>query len=268
LTLIKKCNIIVTVVIYKNFGEDVYMDIYYLYLDETKANTHFPYFCLGGCIINDNIYENTIVPEINKIKRKIFGSDEVILHEIDIRKAELEPYRIMRNRQKRQEFWQRINDLFSQPNLFNTIGVAVNPSEVDSLYNNNLTNSEYFIALQIILENFTHFLEKKNGQGSIFIESRNPTEDQRMSNHFHALKANGTLFLDKNSLQRRLGTISFPVKADNNIGLQLADFIPNPIARHHAGKRQKLPNLFDHIQNKYYDGNVGMPSRFGLKKIP
>ncbi|MEJ6951698.1 DUF3800 domain-containing protein [Natronospora cellulosivora (SeqCode)] len=245
------------------------MDIYNLYLDESKANTQMPYFCLGGCIIKKDVYENRIVSRVNSIKREVFSTDEIILHEIDLRRAEKEPYIIMRRKEKRDAFWERMINLFAESDLFYTLGAAVNPFQIKKLYNNHEhVNDDYFIALQIILENFTHFLEYEDAKGAVFIESRNPTEDQRMQNHFHTLKANGTLFLNKNLLQRRLTTISFPLKVDNNIGLQLADFIPNPISRSFAGKKQKSPSLFNHIVNKYYDGNLKMPNRFGLKKIP
>lgn len=114
------------------------------------------------------------------------------------------------------------------------------------------------------MENFTHFLERNAGKGSIFVESRNLKEDERLQNHYYTLKATGTLFLDKNAMQKRLATISFPLKTDNNIGLQLADFIPNPVARYTGGLKQKTPTLYPFIINKLYDGGIGMPNRFGL----
>jgi hypothetical protein len=244
------------------------MKNYYLFLDEVKPSTQFNHFCLAGCIVEDNVYNNQIIPYICSLKDKVFGSRDVILHEIEIRRAEKQPYMIMNNGAKRAEFWSSMDTLFSIPGLFITIGVAINCTEYYRLYNSNHKCDEYFIGLQIIMENFTNFLEKNNGIGSIMVEARTPKENERLQNHFYTLKATGTLFLDMNAIQKRLSTISFPLKTDNNIGVQLADFIPNPLVRKTGGLRQKNPTLYNHIEHKLYDGGLGLPNRFGLKVIP
>ena len=61
------------------------MKEYYLFLDESKPNTNFRNFTLGGVVIEENIYENNIRPEIVKLKKECFGNESVILHEIEIR---------------------------------------------------------------------------------------------------------------------------------------------------------------------------------------
>ena len=128
-------------------------------------------------------------------------------------------------------------------------------------------NDEYFIALQIILENFVHFLNNTNSMGAVYIESRGLVEDQLLEDHYNTIKTNGTLFIDKSEFKKRLKTISFPMKADNNIGIQIADFVPNPIARHLSNLEQRKYNLFSEINTRLYDGNVNLVNRFGLKKV-
>lgn len=244
------------------------MKRYYLFLDELKQSDQFNHFCLAGCIIEASVYDDEVIPMVNGIKERVFASKDVILHEIEIRRAKDEPYKLMRNRAKREEFWKEMTALFATKSLFSTVGVAINCTEYHRLYTSDHKCDEYFIGLQILMENFTHFLECVNGVGSIMVESRNHKEDQRLQNHFHTLLANGTLFLDKNAMQKRLSTISFPLKIDNNIGIQLADFIPNPLARKTGGLKQKDPTLYDHIESKLYDGGCGLKHRFGLKVIP
>jgi hypothetical protein len=237
-----------------------------LFLDELQPNSAFNHFCLAGCIIEKELYTNTVVPYVNKLKKDVFGNENVILHEIEIRRQEVAVYKIPMP--KREEFWRGMDTFFSIPDIFLTIGVAINCAEYHRLYSSDYKCDEYFVGLQIIMENFTHFLEMQDGIGSLFVESRNHKEDERLQNHYHTLKATGTLFLNKNAMQKRLGTISFPLKTDNNIGLQVADFIPNPIARYTGGLQQKSPTLYPHIVNKLYDGGVHLSNRFGLKVIP
>ena len=89
----------------------------------------------------------------------------------------------------------------------------------------------------------------------------------KLQNLFHMLKATGTLFMKKEVLQDRLGAISFPIKSDNIIGLQLADFIPNVLARKALGKEQKNFSIYNGIENKLYDGKIDRKDKFGFKII-
>ena len=68
-------------------------------------------------------------------------------------------------------------------------------------------------------------------------------------------------------MKKHLRCISFPLKIDNNIGLQLADFIPNPVARHFQAIEQRDMNIFEEIKNRAYNGNIDRNDRFGFKKI-
>ena len=62
------------------------MKEYYLFLDESKPNTNFRNFTLGGVVVEKSIYENNVRPETVKLKKECFGDENIILHEIDIRK--------------------------------------------------------------------------------------------------------------------------------------------------------------------------------------
>ena len=68
-------------------------------------------------------------------------------------------------------------------------------------------------------------------------------------------------------MKKHLQCISFPLKLDNNIGLQLADFVPNPVARDFQGTEQRELNIFTEIKDKLYNGNIDRNDRFGLKKV-
>ena len=64
------------------------MKKYFLFLDESKPNgTNIKHLCLGGVIIEEEIYKKTIIKDINAIKNSVFGNTEVILHESELRAA-------------------------------------------------------------------------------------------------------------------------------------------------------------------------------------
>ena len=76
------------------------MKEYYLFLDESKPNTNFRNFTLGGVAIEKDIYETRIRPETVKLKKECFENENVILHEIDIRKKQGEYKGITKEQQE------------------------------------------------------------------------------------------------------------------------------------------------------------------------
>lgn len=147
------------------------------------------------------------------------------------------------------------------------LAVSVNMEDLDKLYKEGDRNDIYYIALQLLMENFVHFLCLHNGMGTIYLETTDAVNNKKLQNLFHLLKATGTLFVKKETLQERLSTINFGIKSENIIGLQLADFIPNSLARQALSKKQKPNSIFTGITSKLYDGGVGMKDRFGFKII-
>ncbi len=239
---------------------------YILFLDESKATPPSTLFSLGGCIVEKNLYKNEIIPFIETMKIDVFGSKDVILHETDIRDAYKDEYRNMRKKEKRNLFWDSMQKLFDSFEI-KILNVVVTPDSCKKSYNSKFLNNEYFIAMQIILENYAHFLEKECAIGSICIESTNLKEDNRLHNHFEKIKKNGTLFLNNLSMRKNISTMSFYEKFDNNIGLQIADFVPNVMKKYSIGANQRKPSILNNMCNCLYDGYVGEADRFGNKKV-
>ena len=242
------------------------MKNYYLFLDESKINSMNKYFCLGGCIIEKELYENQIIKYIEEMKLKVFEKNDTILHETDIREANKPDYQIMRKPEKRELFWNYMKKLFSDFDI-KVMAVVTEPDKCKKVYCSKFINDEYFISLQIILENYAYFLEQNNGIGSIYIESRNLVEDNKLQSHYFNLMSNGTLFLKYRALQQHITTMSFNMKSDNNIGLQIADFIPNVIKKHANNLPQRKPSIISNICGCLYDGGIKDTNRFGIKKV-
>lgn len=246
------------------------MEQYSLFLDEIHTGGHFKHFCLAGVIIKTEDYKNTIIPEVEHLKRTIFNGDtSVVLHARKIQKNKDDtPFSVFQDTKIRNDFWDTTTDLLVQ-NDIHGLAVAVNEKELRKMYPN--VRDIYFPALQVIVENFVHFLENVNGFGTINVESTNPLPNQfddRLTQHFHHLKANGTLFYSQRILQSRLGQINFPLKEDNIIGLQIADLIPNTLNRKLEGRKLRTNGLMDAFDSIAYDGHCNRKDRFGIKVIP
>lgn len=240
------------------------MKEYYLFLDESKPNTNFRNFTLGGAVIEKDIYETRIRPETVKLKKECFGNENIILHEIDIRKKQGQYKGITKEQQ--EMFFLKLGELINN-NEIEILAVSINIDDLDTLYSINERNDIYYIALQLLMENYVHFLISNEGKGQLYLESTDAVNNAKLQNLFHMLKATGTLFMKKEVLQDRLGAISFPIKSDNIIGLQLADFIPNVLARKALGKEQKNFSIYNGIENKLYDGKIDRKDKFGFKII-
>lgn len=241
------------------------MKEYYLFLDESKPNSNFENFTLGGIVVERNAYEHVVKPRIIQIKEKCFNNSTVILHETEIRSKQGSFKGITAKQQ--EDFFDELSKLIQEVDAIKVLAVSVNIYDLDKLYKADDRNDIYYIALQLLMENFTQFLSANDGIGTVYLETTDVANNARLQNLFHLLKATGTLFVKKETLQARLSTINFAIKSDNVIGLQLADFIPNPLAREALKKKQKPHSIINAINSKLYDGTVGMRERFGFKII-
>ncbi|MFJ7680433.1 DUF3800 domain-containing protein [Peribacillus sp. NPDC097198] len=240
---------------------------YYLFLDESKPNgSNIHHLCLAGVIIKKEAYESEIVPQVRSLKQQVFGNTDIILHEWEIR-AGKDPYKVIRQKEKRDEFWQGMDNIFRNYDL-TTLGASIHISDFKSYYNDSELNDEYYIVLQIVLENFVHFLRSKDAKGQVYIEGINTTDDTKLRNTYHKIVANGTLYYSPNAFQDRLLNINFLIKADNNIGLQLADFVPGTLNRSCNGLQPKKPTIYPLIDAALYDGGHSLKQRFGFKVLP
>ena len=185
------------------------MKEYYLFLDESKPNTNFRNFTLGGVVIEKNVYENIIRLEVVKLKKECFGDENIILHEIDIRKKQGSYKAITKDNQ--EMFFTELEKLFKE-NEIKILAVSINLDELDKLYDADERNDIYYIALQLLMENYVHFLITNEGKGQLYLESTDAVNNSKLQNLFHMLKATGTLFMKREVLQDRLGAISFPIK--------------------------------------------------------
>ncbi|MCP3763698.1 DUF3800 domain-containing protein [Domibacillus sp. A3M-37] len=240
---------------------------YYLFLDESKPNgQNIHHLCLAGLIIKKETYENEIIPEVRALKNNVFGNTEIILHESEVRAAK-DQYTVLRQPEKRNEFWQGMANIFRNFSL-TTIGASIHINDYKTYYSDSELNDEYYIVLQIVLENFVHFLRNNDAKGQVYIEGINTTDDIRLRNTYHKIIANGTLYYNPNAFQDRLININFQIKADNNIGLQLADFVPGTLNRHCNGLNPKNPGILPLINAALYDGGHELQKRFGFKVLP
>lgn len=259
------------------------MDEYLLYLDEslTHDNGQNKAFSIGGIIVKKS-YLPTLEKNLNKIKNDIWSDVDdplsVILHEKDLKSAlhnrvpisEVNPnYRKFRcNKDQADLLYNKINILVRKSEIV-TIGCVVKKDFYDKRFPAEIGNEISLVCTQVIMENFTHFLYCKNAIGKIVYESRY-TQDKFMRMRFYQIATIGTLYISPAAMQQYIQCMEFHDKCENIAGLQIADFVPNAIARKLSGKKiyKNVVELTKSIFSKAYDGNENNKHRYGIKSIP
>ena len=251
---------------------------YTLYLDESithSGSQRNQIFCMAGIIIKDTDY-SIICNEIDNIKTQIWHDQQNptinVIHQKEVNEAQhgrLTRPEFARFRQNRycKILYDGLNTLLGI-NLMIVVGSCINLDNLNRYFCNGIKTDKYLVALQLVLENFCHFLCLNNGVGEIVYESRNEVDNERMRTRFYNIKLMGSMYIDTNTMIDRLTTIRFFKKEDNNIGLQVADFSPNYFARLQLNKPQKRFNIDNELRKCRYDGGLNLRDRFGVKNMP
>lgn len=256
------------------------MDNYTLYLDESQYTNELKtpkctHFCVAGFIIDQNRISE-LDEKMYLLKKNFWPQkyETIILHESDIRKARShngstknKDFNILKVNENYRDFYTSLSEIVDKLDL-TIIGASIDETEIKK-YDESHHTYNYNVAMQCIIENYCQFLKKKKAKGNIVLESREKINDEDIKSKFYYLKAMGTMFVTKSSIQNTITEIEFISKKDNIQGIQLADFIPYFFARKNTGKESLPPktSFNDTIRKKQWNGDCYQTSRFGVKII-
>lgn len=249
------------------FCFNIYFMKYYLFIDESgdhglkSVDINFPVFVLCGVIFSEEKY-NDFNSRINELKNDLWSSSEVIFHSRDIRKCEKE-FQILFNLEKKEFFYNKVNDITYNSD-YTIISSVIQKEEYIKKYGR--LGNVYAVSLSFIIERTIFFLDSKNKsiQLEIIVEKRGKLEDNELLKHYNEVYSIGTGYVKPERIKSYGTKLRFRSKKDNINGLQLADLVAYPIARHIIEpSRVNIP--FDIIENKFYQYNGKC---FGLKQFP
>lgn len=242
---------------------------YNLFIDESgdhglsNLNPDFPIFLLCGIVISSENYERIRIG-FNEIKQAIWKSEHVIFHSRDIRKCEKE-FKYLFDLDLKARFYEMLDYAISSSE-YNIIASAIQKEKYIRLYG-RLSDDVYEISLSFIIERAIFYLDGLKQEDlslDIIIEKRGFREDKKLQEHFQRILSRGTGYIKPERLEKYNFTISFKNKKENINGLQLADLIAYPIARHILEPDRINPS-FEVFKDKFY-GRSG--KRYGLKIFP
>ena len=235
---------------------------YIIFADEsgdhgmTTINPENPVFVLAFCIFRKADYISIVKQVVAKLKIDFWGHDLVILHNHEIRKSAGE-FVFLFNEEKRRIFLHSLNE------MIRNIPFLIAATAIDKRYLRTHPDSSnpYLLALGSCLEQTFDFLQERQQLQQtthVIVESRGKPEDRDLGLAFQQIAA-------QKLPERYPLNIKFANKQTNSSGLQIADLVAHPIARHII-KRNQPNKAFDIVKEKL----LGYPEyeEVGLKCQP
>lgn len=244
---------------------------YQLFLDETGdhglnfIDKNFPLFLLCGCLFQEEELKE-LESKVGEFKRKYFKTTEVVLHSREIRKCD-GVFQILFDLKLKEEFYKDLNSLLKN-SKYTVIGVGINKEEHIKKYGTQ-AKDPYSLSLSFIIERMIFCLDNLDRHALVEIkaEIRGKKEDQNLLAHFHSIHDGGTYHVSRERLQKRIKGLKFCGKRENVVGLQVADLVAYPLARHLLNPKEPyIP--FSIIEGKIYCNAKREYDGWGLKLFP
>lgn len=215
--------------------------MYRLYVDEVGNDdlTHVEednhrYLSLSGVAMKITDARDDLTPKFNWIKVRVFDhdpDDPLIFHRSDIVKRK-RAFGVLNNPGKRELFDRSIHRTML------TTPYTVITALIDKLGMMNQprwTNQHpYHYLMEILVEKYTQFLERKNNIGDIMPEGRRGKKDAALQVEFERVLDRGTYYVSAARMQERIvsRTLKIRYKPNNISGLQLCDLLAHPSHMH------------------------------------
>lgn len=246
---------------------------YYLFIDEcgdhnlAKYDPGFPVFTLCGILVSSQNL-NKLNRAFEELKIEIFGTDEVVIHSVDIRKWR-GPFSVLSDNTLRGKFLDGIEKILKQHNAYVIVSCTILKEQLRKFCVRGEEEDVYGLSLSYLIERSIFCVDNESGIGrmpeiSIIVERRGKKEDGRLLNYYNGLRNHGTKWVVAERLRSRIKSFAFRDKKDNIIGLQIADLIAYPVTIHLLYPERHNPS-YDVVKHNVFQDNGVL---LGQKVIP
>ena len=244
------------------------------YIDESgdhgleNININFPVLTVAAFVIREE-HIPAFDAALSIIKCEYFGSDTVILHSRDVRK-QVGAFKVLENKERRTRFFEAFNNLLTTTTCCIT-SITIRKDKLVNQY--KYADNPYCLALELLLERLVHIGINYSvlGQEPLSIrlvaESRGKkVEDPQLLQAFAYCQLHGTKYATAESVRIYCPEMKVIEKKENCCGLQMADMVAYPIARHALGTVDE--RTWNVIRPKLYGGSFGNIDSYGAKIFP
>lgn len=282
---------------------------YVLYLDESEFKNSKTFAIAGIAVKKENI--NALENGMKEIKELIWDEEYVIKNNPILHCTEFQKVYNGRNYKNINGVKEEYKELIKLPSdnidkIYNQVYGKMSATlkkanatvfsciikmkqlidlfSLDETHNGcHLIDDKYNIALQKIIENYTHYLSVNDGCGDVVYESRNNvgenspnSPDIKLINDYHKIQANnkGIVYTKDTEIQTRNRTITTYLKNENIAGLQIADFVAyNIIKLENCNVDNQITDFMKLIHRLSYNGGQNISEKdqrsfWGMRVLP
>lgn len=238
---------------------------YIAYFDEcgdhglATINPTFPVFVLCAAVFRIEDYRTKDAPALSAIKFRRWFHDAVVFHSRKIRKKE-HPFSALANPENNKAFMQELSD-FIEGSSVTVIAAAINKTKHKGQYVS--PEDPYNLSLQFCLERLYGHVKQAGADKLTFciFEERGPPEDKALAKRFEEVCSGSNRWGCKLPFRA-----VFANKLANLQGLQIADLLAYPIAKHVIDPETPRKD-WQIVEKKLRSGPKGYMG-WGLKVFP
>lgn len=240
-----------------------------LFLDESgdhnldKIDPQYPVFVLGGVIVERGHVVGELTRRMNTLKLTHFGDTDIILHTSDIARNR-GAFSRLSNHDAREQFIYELG-LFIEDAEIKVVACVIDKLEHKTRYGASAYDP-YQYALQIVLERFVKEIGDVADGGIVVAERRGSNLDSALEREWVRITKDGAGFLRPDRVNKRIVDLVLRDKSLNITGLQLADLVVSPIARHAIGKTPR--NDWTIVESKLCKKASGEYEGYGIVYLP
>lgn len=245
-----------------------------LFLDESGDHSlvvidpQHPVFVLCGVIMDGAYHDGAATLALNAFKDALLASRDIVLHTAAFTRNH-RGFEAMAREEFRQRFFGGLQALIRDVE-FKIVACAIRKQEHLEKYGLNALDP-YLLSLSLLIERFVY--ECGSAGGTVVAESRDRTLNNALELALLDLKIRGTKYVSASKISERIRNFAIRSKSENIAGLQFADVIATPIARHILGKPtyarySENGDFYSVVEPKFRHDRAGRPEGMGLVVLP
>jgi len=243
------------------------VDEYIAFVDESgdsvldPVDPQFPVMILAICLFNHREYEELVIPSMRNLKLTYFGRGDVLFHEREIRQRR-GMFTSLGSETRRTEFLEDLTRALTD------LPFIVVAAAADKRLLKGLPTPAVDLYQQCLRAGLSSVYQCLDEMGAlrlplnVIVESRGRKEDKRLKELFDEFQRPAPT----NPESAPAFELSFAGKTAGLVGLEIADLVAYPVARHILARPQ-AHDPFGLIRRKMYRGPDGEIEGYGLTMI-
>lgn len=193
-----------------------------------------------GVIADNDYHDSELTDSLNTFKERHFGTSDIVLHSKEMthpQSAKSNLYMKFLDADFRRSFYKGFEH-FLRSTKISIVACVILKDKHFANYGLE-ARDPYLLSFDNLLNRLVFDLNDSE-KGQLIAESRNGILDNQLEIAYLASRVEGTNKVQPAELKLILNpSILFKQKSDNVAGLQIADMVASPIARHFLGKPER-----------------------------